>query len=202
MISNSKANIGAAILAGGNSTRYQGANKALLKISNETILERNIATLKPLFKEIHIISNRSEEFSQYNIPLFNDVYKDIGPLGGIFTALHYTHCDAVFIFSCDMPFLSSQLIHDIKCHFSENKFDVVIPQLLDKIEPLHAIYSKSTLPILEGHIKGTNNYKIRLFFNKVNTFYLPIENTEINKKGLANVNTPEDYRAINELYQE
>lgn len=202
MISISKINIGAAILAGGNSTRYQGANKALLKISKETILERNVATLEPMFEEIHIISNRPEEFKHHNIPVFKDVFRDIGPLGGIYTALHYTQCDAVFVFSCDMPFLSSGLIQHIQDYFNKNLFAIVIPQLLEKIEPLHAVYSKDILPLLEEHIRSTDNYKIRLFFNKVNTSYIPIENTETNKKAFININTPEDHRAINELYQE
>lgn len=192
-------NIGAAILAGGKSTRYNGTNKALLKISNETILERNIATLSPLFKEIHIISNHPEEFTQYNIPVFTDVYKDIGPLGGIFTALQHTHCEAVFVFSCDMPFLSSELIKDVQDFFTGNNFDIVIPQLLEKIEPLHAIYSKEILLLLHEHIKGTDNYKIRLFFGKVHTAYYSIQNTEANKKVFLNINSPEDHRLINEL---
>jgi molybdopterin-guanine dinucleotide biosynthesis protein A len=192
-------NIGAAILAGGKSTRYNGTNKALLKISDETILERNIAILSPLFKEIHIISNRPEDFTHYNLPVFADMYKDIGPLGGIFTALHHTDCEAAFVFSCDMPFLSSEVILDIQDFFTGNSFDIVIPQLLEKIEPLHAIYSKDILPLMEEHIKGTDNYKIRLFFNKVSTSYLSLENTEKNRRAFLNINTSEDHRLINEL---
>ncbi len=192
-------NIGAAILAGGQSTRYFGKNKALLKIIDQTILERNIITLGPIFKEIHLISNHSTDFEQYKLPVFKDRYNNIGPLGGIFTALFHSNSKAIFVFSCDMPFLSSDLINDILVFFTGNNFDIVIPQINDKIEPMHSIYSKNILPLLEEHIKHTDNYKIRQFFNKVSTSYLQIENTTVNQKAFLNVNSPKDLQIAHNL---
>ncbi len=187
---------GAAILAGGKSTRFDGQNKALIKVSGETILERNIQILRSLFDEIHIISNKTEEFEHIGIPVFADDIDNIGPLGGIYTALLHSNCEAVFVFSCDMPFLSEDMIKNIIAHFTKNRSQILIPQIHNKIEPLHAIYATSILSVLENYIKNTSKYKIRLFFPMVSTSYLQLEDSEENHKAFLNINSFDDYAAI------
>ncbi len=187
---------GAAILAGGKSTRFEGQNKALITVFGETILNRNIQTLQTLFDETHIVSNKANDFLNTGLPVFADVFKEIGPLGGIYTALMHSNCEAVFIFSCDMPFLSAELIKKIMEDFSKKDTQILIPQILNKIEPLHAIYSTTILQTLKNHIINTEEYKIRLFFPKVQTSYLALENTKENQKAFLNINSANDIKSI------
>ena len=189
-------NIGAAILAGGKSTRFNGQNKALINVLGGSILDRNIITLQSIFKEIHIISNTNADFIYTGIPVFKDIFENKGPLGGIYSALLHSGCEAVFIFSCDMPFLSKNLIKNIIINFTKSNSQILIPQIFHKIEPLHAIYSTSILPILENYIKSAVDYKIRLFFPKVSTSYLALDNSQENQKAFLNINSPDDLSSI------
>jgi len=188
--------IGASILAGGKSTRFNGENKALINFSGKSILDRNIDTLQAFFDEIHIISKIAEDYAYSGIPVFADVYDNIGPLGGIYTALLNSKCKAVFIFSCDMPFLSVNIIKNTISRFLDNDCQILIPRILNKIEPLHAVYSTSLITSLENHIKTTSEYKIRLFFPKVNTLYIEFENSKENQKAFLNINSPDDLKSI------
>ncbi|MFZ4412320.1 MAG: molybdenum cofactor guanylyltransferase [Bacteroidales bacterium] len=190
---------GAAIIAGGKSTRFEGQNKALISVLGETILNRNIQTLQTLFEEIHIVSNNASDFLYTGIPVFSDVFKEIGPLGGIYTALMYSNCEAVFIFSCDMPFLSAELIKEIMLDFTKKDTQILIPQILNKIEPLHAIYSSTVLQTLKEYLINTEEYKIRLFFPKVHTSYLALENSKENQKAFLNMNAATDIKSIEDF---
>lgn len=98
-----------------------------------------------------------------------------------------------------MPYLSAEMIKKIINHFINNDYDILIPQILNKIEPLHAIYSKKILTNLENHIKSTDQYKIRLFFQKVYTSYILLENSEENQKAFLNINSPDDLCLIQNI---
>ncbi len=64
------------------------------------------------FDELIIISNNEELYSKYNIKVYNDIVKDVGPIGGIYTALEYAKYDIVTI-ACDMPYLNNQIVERI-----------------------------------------------------------------------------------------
>jgi molybdopterin-guanine dinucleotide biosynthesis protein A len=73
-------------------------------------------------------------------------------------------------------------------------FDVVIPKIGDKMEPLHAIYSKNCAKPMESLIKQ-DNLKITAFFNSVKVRY--VEKEELDRfdpehSSFFNVNTEAD----------
>lgn len=182
----------AAILAGGKSLRYNGKNKALLNVGQEIILDSIVKVLNAVFSKIIIISNKSEDFSLFPFDVYQDIYMDIGPLGGIHSALKNLETDAVFIVSCDMPFLNKEIVCELIDFYENNHFDIVIPQIEIRIEPLHAIYSNSILRSLELYLNTTKEYKIRNFFPMVATGFLNLESNDKNRKVFTNINSPDD----------
>jgi molybdopterin-guanine dinucleotide biosynthesis protein A len=184
--------VGSAILAGGNNSRYGGMNKALIKIEGEEIILKTKKNLSSIFSEIHIISGRPDDFTNTELPVFPDYFKCIGPLGGIHAALKNSDCEAVFIFSCDTPFLSESLIYRIIQQFKKSNAEILIPCINDEIQPLHAMYSKTIFEKLEQHILKTESYKIRNFFNKVRTVYLPLPDNAYNRRAFYNINSVTD----------
>jgi molybdopterin-guanine dinucleotide biosynthesis protein A len=184
--------IHSAILAGGKNSRYNGMNKAFILIDGERIINRNINVLSSLFSQISIITNQIEQFSDYSdYPMSSDYFKEIGPLAGIHSALKNTTADAVFISSCDMPFLNSDIIKPLIEAANQNKFQAIIPACNERIEPLHAIYHRDLFPILDKYIRNNENRSVRDFLNTIESIYIDFSEAEVGN-AFTNINRPSD----------
>lgn len=195
-------NIGCSILAGGKNSRLSGFNKALIKIDNCSILKKNTENLKNIFEEIILVTNSPDEYycvkNKYTI--INDEIKNIGPLGGIYSALRKTQKEALFFVPCDMPFLNNDLILKVIDVYQKNDCDAIVPRIGKNIEPIHSVYRKNISLKLYKHIIEGKDYSIRSFLKKINVIYLDLEDNEINKKIFTNINTPEDLEKIKYRY--
>ncbi|HCY00576.1 MAG TPA: hypothetical protein DG754_10595, partial [Bacteroidales bacterium] len=112
-----------AVLAGGKASRMQGANKALLKHNGITFIEQIIKNLSAEFRETIIISNDNEISKIMPCPIYTDIIRDKGPLGGIHSALTNALNPAVFIVSCDMPFVNTKVVDRINEQASIEDFE-------------------------------------------------------------------------------
>lgn len=80
-------NVNAMILAGGRSSRMGGANKALIPLGGQVLLERVIKRLQPQVDRI-AISGDSQILSDLDYQIVEDrVTKFSGPLAGLYSAL-------------------------------------------------------------------------------------------------------------------
>ena len=82
-------NISGYILAGGKSSRM-GSDKGLMLLNKKAVIQHAIEQLEKSVKNIFIISNNIE-YEKFGFKLIPDLIKDIGPAGGIYTALKHTH---------------------------------------------------------------------------------------------------------------
>ena len=96
------------ILAGGENSRM-GTDKGLLPVDGENIVERIIAAMKSSVQEIIIITN-GNNYDYLGYKVYNDLIKNCGPMGGIYTGLSFSKTDKNFVVSCDMPFVSKELV--------------------------------------------------------------------------------------------
>jgi molybdopterin-guanine dinucleotide biosynthesis protein A len=97
-----------------------------------------------------------------------------------------------------MPYLNPDLIRHL-ASLAEG-FDVVIPETLKGLEPLHAIYGKNSLPPMEEALHAGKG-RIVSFFDKVRIRKVTRE--EVSRfdpefQSFRNINTPEDYYRIRE----
>jgi molybdenum cofactor guanylyltransferase len=165
-------NISCAVLAGGKATRLNGENKAFLKVGGKTNIEKFLSVTAGIFGETIVVAREPEHYCGFeNVKVVTDIFKNIGPLGGIHAALKNASYDAVFCFSCDMPFLDREIILDEIAEFKRSQCKVLVPRIGDYIEPLHAVYSKVVADVIEKHIMSGE----RLFCQK----FLPFNNFEI-----------------------
>ncbi|MDA3838620.1 MAG: molybdenum cofactor guanylyltransferase [Candidatus Delongbacteria bacterium] len=191
----SNENISCAVLAGGKSRRMDGQNKAFIEVGCKTNLEKLILLSDRLFAETLVISNIKDLYKKYtNIKVYPDIIKDIGPLGGIHSAITNAKGDAVFFFPCDMPFINQELVKKEIEEFYKNDCDIIIPRINDLIEPLHSIYSVSVLQKLTSHLENLKNYSIRNFYKKVKVYYWDLEDNEENRMSFVNINTHKDLK--------
>lgn len=197
MVTEKYTKIGGVVLAGGKCTRYGGRNKAFLEVGRETFYDRTLKVMSAIFKEMIVITNTKEHFPDDAIPKYADIFQNIGPLGGIHSALaHFKQVEAIFIVAVDMPFLNPQTIQEMVQAFNTSNSDILIPMLDGKIEPMAAIYSKNILTTLDAYLKSSDNYSIRSFFDRVNTQFYTLEITERNRQFFYNINSPKDFEIL------
>ena len=177
------------VLAGGRSTRY-GKNKALVKFHGIPLIERVLDVMRPIFRRVIIITNTPDEYSYLELPMYQDIIKGLGPLGGINTGLRVIPGSGFFV-ACDMPFLNQGLIR----HIVEIKadFDVVVPRISGNMEALHALYGKGCQSKIEGLI-NSGIYQVFRFFNEVSVRYVDEDEVRIfdpDLRSFLNINSPE-----------
>lgn len=185
-------NVTLAILAGGKAKRMQGANKALLKHNGVTFIEQIIENLSVRFGETIIISNDNEIGKVIQYPIYKDIIRDKGPLGGIHSALTNALNPAVFIVSCDMPFVNAEVLDKITEQASIENYEAVVPIYKDRTEPLFAFYSANTISRLMNALNGSK-LSVKAFLEKINTKYVKLPATDEYDRCFTNINTLGDY---------
>ena len=183
-------NVTGIILAGGESRRM-GHDKGLCEFNGKTLVEYAITLVSEFTDKIIISSNNIAEYQQFGYPVVADKYKNIGPIGGIYSAIQYSTTEKNIIVSCDSPFLDVKLF-ELLLSYSD-KYQVVMPSHGNGLlEPLAAYYSQQILPKIEESIKE-NDYKLINIFNKVLYKIVNVEHKDFFTKQLfSNFNTPDD----------
>jgi molybdopterin-guanine dinucleotide biosynthesis protein A len=192
------------ILAGGKSSRL-GRSKALQVIKGKSLIQGVVDRLAILSTEIIIASARGEAIpcsSAVRIKTVADIYPGKGPLVGIYSGLIASSSSRAVVVGCDTPFLSVGLL-EYMTQICSN-FDVVVPRIKDKLEPLCAVYSKNCLvPIQE--LLEQNELRISELFSMVKMKY--VEEHELNRfdprhLSFFNVNSQDDLNRARKLATE
>jgi molybdopterin-guanine dinucleotide biosynthesis protein A len=184
------------ILAGGKSSRM-GTDKGLLLFEGKAMIQYVIEQLQPIFSKLVIVSN-NPEYEKFGLEVIPDLIKDIGPAGGIYTALKHSDTQLNFMVSCDMPFITKEAIEFIIKNTNESQ--IVLLENQGKLEPLFGIYSKDCEQIwLELIEQKTIKLQKMVSYFKLKT--IPVENNEIFKESFfKNINTEEDFNnALNRI---
>jgi molybdopterin-guanine dinucleotide biosynthesis protein A len=185
----------AAILAGGQATRFGGRDKSALVIDGRTILDRQLAQLSSSADEIMIIRAA------------DDVVPGCGPLGGLHAALTRARHDAVFVVACDMPYVTADLAQYLLSLAAAGTADIVVPKTLrqaqgrPKYHPLCAVYTRVCLETI-GRRLAERRLKMIELIEEMRTRVVTGE--ELGRFGdtdrlLANVNTPAEYAGLEAL---
>ena len=192
-----KADICCAILAGGKSSRM-GTNKALVKLNGQTLIKRLVEKVDDSIAKPIIITNTPEDFTFLKLPSFPDVIKNIGPLGGIYTALKYCNTTHCLIIACDLPFLTKEIIK-LLCEQGPN-YDVLAIDAGNSVEPLCAVYSKNCLPKIKKQI-DSGNFRVTDFYSSVKIRVISANHiNQISHPNMFfNINTPEDLNTAKKM---
>ena len=142
------------ILAGGKSRRMAGVNKALLHVGQEPIIERVRNVVAKALPKTILITNSPDDFAFLGLPMFPDIIPNAGSLGGLYTGLYHCQTQFGFLVACDMPFLNPLIIQGMTDLVDD--YDVVIPCIDSRLEPLHAIYSKTCIPFVQDLLRQGN----------------------------------------------
>ncbi len=188
------------ILSGGKSLRM-GENKSFLKIQNETIIERIVRLMRTIFDEVMIVTNSPDEYKFFGLPVFEDIYKNKGPLGGIHSGLTHSKTEKNFVISCDVPLMTKEMIEYIVEYKSDKP--IKFCYAAGYHQPLAGVYSKSLVGEIEKIISGGevphksfHHFLKMVHAETINPESLPFYNHEI----FFNVNNPKDYEVIAKIF--
>ena len=183
----------AIILAGGSSGRM-GADKSLLPIKSKPIIERICEQLRDSFEQILISANEADKLAFLGFEIVPDRQTGQGPLMGIASALEASENELNFVVACDIPNIDLTFVRRLLVE--AQKADIVIPTAdgNEKLEPLFAVYRKSTLKTI-NEVLASGGRKISDIFSRCNVRYIKMEAGQI-----TNLNTMDEYEQFRKKY--
>ena len=110
-------NILGTVLAGGKSQRF-GEDKSQVKLGDKLLIDYILTEIIDEFNEVLVVSNNPINFKESEkISLIKDFKKDLGPLGGVLTAMKWVKDNKkdyqwISTFPADTPFFKNQILKD------------------------------------------------------------------------------------------
>ncbi|MBK7212848.1 MAG: molybdenum cofactor guanylyltransferase [Bacteroidales bacterium] len=185
------------ILSGGKSSRM-GQDKGLLQLNGRSMMEIAIERLSIHCDRI-IISANSEVYDHLGLEVVHDIFPDIGPMGGLYSALTKSTTEYNIVLSVDLPFVNEGLINYLIA--SSNGFQLAVPWSGNEYyEPLCACYHISVLTLLEGAI-SSGNFKLPSLFQQmtVNKLIINSDLPFYNDNLFFNINNASDFISAEKL---
>lgn len=192
--------ISGAILAGGQSRRM-GRDKAALLLAGEPLLLRTVRRLRTVTPDVVIIGPLERAALAPGVPIVPDRWPQQGPLGGIATALQALESEAVLVVGCDMPFLNVALLrYLLSLAFA---YDAVVVRADGQAHPLHAVYQKRCLPILEAQLLA-GKLQVQRFLARLAVRFVEgeeLDRFDPQRLSTFNANTPEEWAEALRLFE-
>lgn len=146
-----------------------------------------------IFPDIILVTNKPELYDFLPCTTVRDIYPGLGSLAGIHSGLCNSNTRYIFAVACDMPLLNSSLIRRLVAEIDDQ--DIVIPEGSGGLEPLHAVYGKGALPVMEEAL-SRGRVKIIECCERLRSTILArnvVAGIDPEFLSFRNINTPEDY---------
>lgn len=170
-----------------------GQDKALLPWGAGTVIGRVASVMQSLFDEVLLVARDPSPYKFLGLPAVRDREEGLGPLGGLEAALRASSNSRLFVVACDMPFLEPALIRYVT---SLPAVSAVVPYLDGRPEPLHALYDRELLPLVE-RLLAAGERRVQALLAAADVRRVTIEEIRAfadPARVFANLNRPEDYQ--------
>lgn len=178
------------ILAGGKSRR-RGMDKGFCQLNDQAFIPLISKCLLPVAKEVIIVSN-IRDYDVFGLRRIEDIYPGKGPIAGIHAALEFSATEKNIIVSCDIPFISTDLIQ--KLLLEDEGQEVVYLATEKENMPLIALYKKHTVSHFTRKLE-TNALKLKDALSNLNVKRIQV--TKDQEKLVSNINTAAQLNEIN-----
>jgi molybdopterin-guanine dinucleotide biosynthesis protein A len=188
------------LLAGGKSRRM-GEDKRYLVLGEQTLLERGLVVLRSIFQEVLVVIAQDSAPLDVDARVVRDLVPDCGSLGGLYTGLVQATTPFIFVVACDMPFLDPVVITQFTSRRAAA--DIVMAKLAARLHPMHALYGKRCLPVVEEMIR-TRRLKIQEILLQSSLLVRYVTEADLaaidpTGRSFQNVNTPADLEVARSL---
>ena len=174
------------VLAGGRSSRM-GRDKALLRHLGIPLVVRAAAAVRSAAGSVTILGDPAF-YGRFGWPVLPDEQPDLGPIGGLSTALEHTKAEWNLLVACDMPELSAELLRELIRRTHRCRRLCVAPLTQTGFEPLCAVYRRTALPVVRKAI-ADGRLKMRDLLPLLDT--APVAG--LDPAWFRNVNTPAEW---------
>ena len=189
------------VLAGGQSKRL-GTAKALLRLGNETFLERAVSVLRGACQHVIVVSDpRSPVTSVPGCTMATDERPGLGPLGGLVTGLAASDDEWHLALGCDLPLVKLGILRLLMAESSAT--EAVVPRAGGRLQPLLAAYSRACLgPARAALDSGRRTMTALLDQVRVKIVEeAQLRDADPDLVSFTNVNTWDDYQALLRMEQ-
>ncbi|MDC0940532.1 molybdenum cofactor guanylyltransferase [Candidatus Pelagibacter sp.] len=191
-----------AVLAGGKSQRF-GEDKSQVKLGDKLLIDYILSEIIDEFNEVLVVSNNLINFKESEkISLIKDFKKNLGPLGGVLTAMKWVKDNNkdyqwISTFPADTPFFKNQILKDFlnKINIEEGKLFFIKSN--NTRHNIFGLWSIDLIDKLEEDLdKGER--KVEVWANSIGVKNINMKFENIDP--FFNINTKEDLkRAIENL---
>ena len=191
------------VLAGGQSRRMGGVEKALLKLNGETLIARAVGRARPQVSELIINANGDPaRFAQFGLPVIADRVGGFqGPLAGVLAGLDWLRDNRpaakwLATFACDCPFFPLHLVERLVAAAERENIPVAIASNKERNHPVFAVW-QADLPVTSESVLNNQNSR------KMDDFVARFPNTNVlfqwRPDPFFNVNTPQDLERAEQI---
>ena len=191
------------ILAGGLNKRFNGQNKAFIRIGGKRIVDRLLDVYVQLFDQIVVVTNDPAAYMDVDALIVTDHYSVRSSLNGLHAGLFAAAHEHAFFAACDTPFIKGELIQRLLDSVTR-KADIIIPSTSAGYEPMFAVYKKTCLPAMVWQLER-DLLKIQGLFRKVRVKTVDeadLREVDPELVSFFNVNTPADLVRAEALHKQ
>lgn len=194
----------ALILAGGKNGRMRGTYKGDLRLDSETFADHLIHEMQQVAEQIYLSYGEVDHGEKDGCTIVRDLHPGCGPISGLEAGLTVCRNDYLLVAACDMPFLRADFYRMLlrqaeeKAAKSGELPDCIVPVRQGRADVLAAVYGKKVLPVMQKMIRD-GSYRPLRAVEQVNTLYVSLDSMPVYAEMLRNVNTPEEYRELQDV---
>ena len=189
-------NILGTVLAGGKSQRF-GEDKSQVKLGDKLLIDYILSEIIDEFNEVLVVSNNLINFKESEkISLIKDFKKNLGPLGGVLTAMKWVKDNNkdyqwISTFPADTPFFKNQILKDFlnKINIEEGKLFFIKSN-----NTRHNIFGLWSIDLMDKLEEDLNKgeRKVEVWANSigVKSINMKFENED----PFFNINTKDDFK--------
>lgn len=175
------------VLAGGQSSRM-GQDKAWLHYHDMPQWQQVQQLLQGFCEHVYISRNPAQRFINSQAVIM-DQYAELGPMGGLISAIGTNAEVAWLVIAVDMPFLTRQTIHYLVSNRNPQCRATAYRLAENQIEPLVTIYEPSSFSTIRVLFEKKELSLQKFLASSDVAFLSPQQPSE-----LISVDTPEAYR--------
>ena len=174
------------VLVGGRSTRM-GRDKAALRYGDKPQAVVAYELLARCCVKAFLSCRQGQ--AVFGLPAIHDTVENIGPMGGILSALEMHHGKAWLVLACDLPFLTAATLRDLIARRDPSQLATAYRSAHDgKPEPLCAIYEPAIADRLREFV-ARGEHCPRKALAALDAFLLDLPEA----RALDNVNHPHEF---------
>ena len=196
-------NVLGVVLAGGKSQRF-GEDKSQVKLGDKILIDYILSEIIDEFNEVLVVSNNSINFKKSKkISLIQDFKKDLGPLGGVLTAMKWVKDNNkdyqwISTFPVDTPFFKNQILKDFLKNINQEEDKLFFIKSNNTRHNIFGIWSIDLIDKLEEDL-ARGERKVEFWANSVGVKNIEMEFD--NKDPFFNINTKEDLKKAIEILE-